>query len=73
MRTFCEILEHLGGSGTVAAALKLPMTTVDSWKRRDSIPPSYWPPLVNVARKRGMVDISLQRLAEIAATKRRAA
>jgi len=73
MRTFCKILDDLGGSSAVATALKLPITTVDSWKRRDSIPPFYWSPLVNVAHKRGMASLNLQRLAEIAAAKSRAA
>lgn len=69
MRSVPEIIHTLGGSTATAIALGLPMTTVDSWKRRGSIPPEHWSPLVVAARKRG-VALGLPQLAELAAAPR---
>jgi hypothetical protein len=67
MRSVSEILETLGGSTAVAAALDLPFTTVASWKARSSIPVPYWKPLAEAARQRGVRGLTVDVLAELAA------
>jgi hypothetical protein len=71
MKTFAEILDalavKLGGMTAVAAALSLPFTTVASWKARDSVPSSYWPPLIDLAQKAKVRGLSFKRLSELAA------
>ena len=67
MRSFLEILDALGGLTAVATALKLPLTTVSSWKARSFIPSDYWDDLVNLARQRGVKGITLTLFAELAA------
>lgn len=68
MRSVSEIVDALGGLTAVAAALDLPLTTVSSWKSRDSVPVSYWSPLLAAARKRG-VAITVDCFAQIAAAR----
>ncbi len=68
MDSFAKILDALGGTTAVAAAIDVPPTTVASWKSRGSVPPVYWSELVKLARKKGAAGVSLQRFAEIAAS-----
>lgn len=72
MKTFSEAIEAFGGPPAVAAALGgLPTTTVDSWRRRESIPSEYWRRLEAAANKKGIAGVNFGRLAEIASAKRR--
>lgn len=74
MQSFTQILDALGGLTVVATAIRhpetgksLPLTTVASWSARSSIPPLYWPPLVDLARQRGVKGITITLFAELAA------
>jgi hypothetical protein len=60
-----NLINALGGSTAVAAALGLPGTTVASWKSRRSIPCGYWPQLVELGHANKVEDLTLQRLAEL--------
>lgn len=66
MRTAAEVIEKLGGSTALAARLQLPATTVASWKNRGSIPPEYWLLLTRLAAEKGVAEITLASLAEMA-------
>jgi hypothetical protein len=71
MESVSELIEPLGGTSAVAAALALPVTTVSSWKVRDQLPSRYWAPIINLARERRIAGISLERLVELHSPKRR--
>jgi hypothetical protein len=60
-----DFIEALGGSTSVAQLLQLPMTTVASWKSRNSLPIIRWSVLLNAARERGLTEWDYQRLVSI--------
>jgi hypothetical protein len=52
-----HIIETLGGTTAVASDLKLPVTTVHGWERRNFIPDWRRAPLIELAMAKG-VDLS---------------
>lgn len=52
MQTVALIIEHLGGTSKVAADINLPLTTVHSWERANSVPEWRRPALIALAKKR---------------------
>lgn len=70
MRTESDVIDALGGSAAVATARGLPLTTVDSWKRRGSIPAAHWPGLVDLARTLRVRGVTLRKLAALAEGRR---
>lgn len=68
MLTADAIIAKLGGTGEVAAALSLSDSTVSSWRGRGGIPHKRWAPLVRLAVERGCSEITLEALAELAAS-----
>ena len=60
-----QIIEKLGGTGTVAALLNKPYTTVHSWQQRDWIPPRVWPEIVEAARERRVKGLTFEALAKL--------
>ena len=71
MESFAEIVDalaaRLGGLTAVAAALKLPLTTLTSWRARNSIPSGYWSPLIALAQRSKVRGITFKRLSQLAA------
>lgn len=63
MRTVDDIVDALGGTFKVAAALKLNPSVVSSWRKRASIPADRWLDLVDVARSIGASGITVEVLA----------
>lgn len=47
-------------------------TLVRQWRHRDSVPPRYWPKIVEGALRRGIVPVDLKLLAQLAAARARA-
>lgn len=66
MVTADSIIDELGGTGQVAAALSLSDSTVSSWRARGGIPAQHWAALVRLSSERGK-DVSLEALAELIA------
>lgn len=66
METFAEIIDRLGGYAVVAAEMKIRPTTVQSWRTRRSIPPADWLAVVELAERKGVPGVTLDRLAELA-------
>lgn len=66
MKTTSQIVDELGGSTALAAALSLPATTVASWKSRASIPAQHWPALIARAKAMNVKGVSLEVLAKLA-------
>jgi hypothetical protein len=75
METFADIVDRLGGYAVVAAEMKMRPTTVQSWRARNSIPPSDWLAVVELAKRLGVPGVTLDVLAKIAKprTRKRAA
>jgi hypothetical protein len=65
------VIDKLGGTKAVADALSLDASTVSCWrssrKGRGSIPSSRWLPLARLAADKGVPEITLESLAELAA------
>lgn len=56
------IIEACGGTAAVARATGAPVNTVTYWRRRGSIPATYWQSLVGQARTIGAA-VTLETLA----------
>lgn len=67
--TWETIIDALGGTGTVAAALAQSESTVSGWRSR-GIPAPHWVAIVSLAEERGEDGVTLELLAELAALKR---
>lgn len=52
--TVNEFILELGGTARVAREISVPLTTVHSWQRRNSIPEWRMPDLVRIARSRSV-------------------
>jgi hypothetical protein len=63
-----DIIDALGGTGKVAAALSVSDSTVSGWRER-GIPAPHWAALVRLASERGVGGVSLENLAAIVARK----
>jgi hypothetical protein len=62
----CEpIIDALGGTSKVARACGTSVSTVSTWKARNSIPAERWLALADLARRRGVNGITLETLAEL--------
>jgi len=59
-----QIIDELGGTGTLAAAFSVHKSTVSCW-RRNGIPSVYWMPICRMASRRGKKrTINLKALAK---------
>lgn len=65
-QTVDTVLDELGGTGAVAAALDVPLSTVSTWRGR-GIPASRWVELVNLARRKRKPAITFEVLAALPA------
>lgn len=66
--TWDSIIGALGGTGTVADALGVSMSTVSGWRTRPrGIPAESWSAVIGLASDRGKSEITLEVLAEVAA------
>ncbi len=63
--TVDSIIDALGGTSQVAAALSVAKSTVSTWRSRRAIPPEYWSALVRLDAGKGQV--SLEGLADLTA------
>lgn len=59
-----DAIELLGGARAVAEVVERPYTTVASWAKRQSIPPSLWSRLVSIASANGVTQVTYEALAK---------
>lgn len=59
-----DAIELLGGARAVSEVVGRPYTTVASWAKRQSIPPSLWSRLVLVASANGVTQVTYEALAK---------
>lgn len=67
MQTMREIIDLTGGYRHLADVLDVPVGTVSAWRSRDILPPEYWSEVAAECAKRGNSEITVDRLALIAA------
>jgi hypothetical protein len=77
MRTFQAVIDALGGPACYARGIieidgKLGMTVqyAPHLRRRNSIPPKFWPATVKLAKARGLAGVTHETLAAIYAAER---
>jgi DNA-binding transcriptional regulator YdaS (Cro superfamily) len=63
------VIDALGGTKAVAEALSLSPSTVSCWRAEDrrGIPSAHWLALSRLAAEKGVSEITLEALAELAA------
>lgn len=49
------VIGRIGGLTKTATALGIPVTTVQGWKDRGSVPQKYWVPLIEAAKNEGSI------------------
>jgi hypothetical protein len=67
MYTHREVMKLWPTRAALARELGISDKLVYAWYRRDSIPPRHWHYLAQVARKRGLSDVTADLLAAIKA------
>jgi hypothetical protein len=60
MSTIPEFIDACGGATKVAKVRNLPLSTVASWKARNSIPVDEWPALLELARQCEIEGVSYE-------------
>lgn len=68
IRTAADVIDAFGGATSFAAIIGRKPSTASEMKRNGSIPARYWLKVVEAAGEKGLADITLERLAEIAAS-----
>lgn len=69
MQTFGDLFDKFDGPARVGQAIGVSTIHAANMKRRGSIPPRYWPRLVQAATERGISEVTADKLAELAAAR----
>lgn len=72
VNSFAEVIDALGGTAQFARAVGMKPNTAKMAKSRDSIAPAWWPAVTGAAVAVERQDITVERLAELAARRRAA-
>jgi len=72
VNSFSEVIDALGGTSKFARAIGMKPNTAKMAKSRDSIAAEWWSAVADAAANAGRHDISLEKLAELAAQRRAA-
>lgn len=70
MDKFEDVIAAFGGPDRYAEAVKIKDFHARTMKQRGSIPPAYWADTVKAAAERNIQGVTLEKLAEIAKSKR---
>lgn len=65
--TFSEIIDLWPSAESLGGDIGVGGGTVRKWKSRNSIPGSFWLPIITAAAKRGIEGLTLDLLAALAA------
>lgn len=65
MDTFSQIIARLGGPAIVASLIEAKHEAVRKMAKRESIPPEYWPALIDAARAKRMSGVTLAKLSRL--------
>lgn len=72
VNSFSDVIGALGGTTRFANAVGMKPNTAKMARARDSISPSWWPAVIKAAEDAGKSEITLEKLAELAAQRRAA-
>lgn len=67
MQSISAIIDRFGGNTKFAEVIGKGPSTASEMRRRESIPPEYWPALIHAAKDRGIAGVTAESLMEIAA------
>lgn len=70
VNSFSDVIDALGGTAKFARAIGMKANTAKMAKARDSIAAEWWKSVADAAAESGRDDISVERLAELAAQRR---
>lgn len=66
MHSFPDLITILGGPTVVAKAAGVPAGVARQWKARGSIPPAYWPSIIDLAKERDVSGVTVESLGALA-------
>lgn len=72
VNSFAEVIDALGGTAKFARAVGMKPNTAKMAKARDSIAPEWWTAVTGAASAIERHDITVEKLAELAAQRRAA-
>lgn len=72
MNTFRDIIKAFGGGASLARQIGEKPVTVRAWGNRNSIPAEHWLDIERAAQANGLSEISVARMAKLAAEERAA-
>jgi hypothetical protein len=72
INSFADVITALGGTARFAMAVGMKPNTAKMAKARGSIAPNWWPQVVEAAKQAERPDITMEKLAELAANRRAA-
>lgn len=64
--SFKELIDLWPSPSVLNTDIGVRYNYVNIWKRRDSIPPQYWPAVIKSAKARGIKGVTFIALAELA-------
>ncbi len=68
--TFLDVIEKWPSTKALSLDVGAKHEAVKQWRKRNSIPATFWLPLEEAARRKGIEGVTLFTLAEIAAADR---
>jgi hypothetical protein len=72
INSFSEVIDKLGGPAAFGRAVGMTPNTAKQARRRDSLSPEYFSDAANAARERGIAGVTVERLVQLAAERRKA-
>lgn len=72
INSFSDVIDTLGGTAKFARAVGMKPNTAKMVRQRNSISPIWWASITDAASKAGHHDITVEKLAELAAQRRAA-
>lgn len=65
MKTVADIIDELGGNAAVARNLGVKASRISEIKRRNSLPPGFFRPIVSLAQEKGLDWVTADLLADL--------
>lgn len=73
VHSFQDVIDRLGGATAFARSVGMEPNTARQARKRNSLAPQWFAPIVELARAKGVDEITLERLVELATERRKAA
>jgi hypothetical protein len=73
VNTFRDLIDKMGGPAAFGRAVGMEPNSAKQARRRNSLSPQWFAPAVEAAQEKGLDDVTVERLVEWAAERRREA